>query len=71
MSPTDEKGDLQQKMVEYMSCGVKLGWLICPDEKQVEIYRLGDKREVLDNPSSLSGEELLPGLKVDLTDILA
>ena len=70
MSPTDEKCDLQQKMLEYMNCGVKLGWLICPDEKQVEIYRLGKKKEVLDNPSSLSGEELMPGLTVDLTDIL-
>lgn len=71
MSPTDDLDELRNKMNEYINCGVKLGWLICPDEKQVEIYRQGEKKEVLDNPSSLSGEDILPGLTVDLTDIFA
>lgn len=69
MSPTDDQHELQQKMVEYMNCGVKLGWLICPDERQVEIYRNGQDKEVLDNPKSLSGEEILPELTVELIDI--
>ena len=58
-SPTDNLQDLQDKMQEYMSCGVKLGWLINPDELQVEIYRQGKDREILDNPSSLSGENIM------------
>ena len=70
MSPTDDLSELQQKMMEYMDCGVKLGWLIHPDEKQVEIYRNGQNKEVLNNPQSLSGEDVLPGLTVDLSSIL-
>ncbi|MEM7594330.1 MAG: Uma2 family endonuclease, partial [Cyanobacteria bacterium P01_A01_bin.83] len=71
MSPTDELSATQQKMAEYTNCGVKLGWLINPDEKQVEIYRLSDEKEkeILNNPSSLSGEDILPGLTIDLADI--
>ena len=69
MSPTDDLSTIQQKMIEYINCGIKLGWLINPDEKQVEIYRLGKDKEMLDNPSSLSGEDILPGLTVDLTNI--
>jgi Uma2 family endonuclease len=69
MSPTDDLDELRQKMTEYMSCGVKLGWLINPDDKQVEIYRVGKDKEVLNNPHSLSGEELMPELIVDLTEI--
>lgn len=69
LSPTDELAKTQQKMDEYLSCGVKLGWLINPDAKKVEIYRLGKDKEILNNPSSLSGEELLPELTVDLSDI--
>ena len=69
MSPTDDKIELQQKMIEYMNCGVKLGWLICPDEKQVEIYRNGQEKEILNNPQSLSGENILPQLTVDLSEI--
>jgi Uma2 family endonuclease len=69
MSPTDDLDELRQKMSEYMSCGVKLGWLINPDEKQVEIYRQGQDKQVLSNPTSLSGEDFLPGLTVDLSEI--
>ena len=70
MSPTDDLIELQQKMIEYMNCGVKLGWLINPDDKQVEVYRNGQDKEVLNNPSSLDGETLLPDLTVGLSDIL-
>ena len=56
-------------MAEYMSCGVKLGWLIVPKQKQVEIYRQGKDKEVLDNPSSLLGEDVMPNLVVDLSEI--
>lgn len=69
LSPTDKIKELQQKMVQYISCGVKLGWLINPDEKQVEIYREGKNKEVLDNPRSLLGEAILPNLTVDLSEI--
>jgi len=69
MSPTDVFSQLQQKMKEYINCGVKLGWLINPDARQVEIYRQGKEKEVLDQPQTLSGENILPGLIVDLTEI--
>jgi Uma2 family endonuclease len=69
MSPTDNLEDLQQKMREYISCGVKLGWLINPDAKLVEIYRCDTDKQVLSNRCSLSGEDILPGLTVDLADI--
>lgn len=69
MSPTDDLFELQQKMVEYMNCGVKLGWLINPDNKLVEIYRWERNKEVLDNPASLSGENVLPNLTVSLAEI--
>ena len=69
MSPTDDLTTTQQKMSEYINCGVKLGWLINPDAKEVEMYRPGKDRETLTNPSSLSDENILPGLTIDLADI--
>ena len=69
VSPTDNLSTTQQKMSEYMSCDVKLGWLINPDAKEVEIYRLSKDKETLSNPGSLSGEDVLPGLTIDLADI--
>ena len=63
--------DLQNKMQEYLDNGVKLGWLIEPKAKTVEIYRLGKPVEILDNPQTLSGEDILPGFTLDLTEIFA
>lgn len=57
-------------MQEYMENGTRLGWLIDPKGKQVEIYRQGKEKEVLLSPNQLSGEEVLPGFVLDLQRIL-
>ena len=67
--PNDRLLDTQKKMQEYRSCGVTLGWLIHPDETRVKIYRLGKDVEILNSPSTLSGEDLMPGLVVELDEI--
>ncbi|WP_017296094.1 Uma2 family endonuclease [Geminocystis herdmanii] len=69
MSKTDSLKTLQEKMEEYIANGVKLGWLINPDKKQVEIYRQGQEKEILNNPKILSGEYILPDFTLDLTEI--
>ncbi|MEO0350115.1 MAG: Uma2 family endonuclease [Cyanobacteria bacterium P01_A01_bin.15] len=68
-SATDKLAPLQQKMGEYQACGVRLGWLIDPQNKQVEIYRERSSPERLDNPSQLLGEDVLPGFVLKLMDI--
>jgi Uma2 family endonuclease len=69
-SPSDSHKELQNKMQEYLDNGVRLGWLIDPMLKTVEIYRIGKPSEVLQNPSQLSGENFLPGFVLDLEGIL-
>ena len=69
-SDSDSLKTTQQKMQEYIDCGVRLGWLIDPQNQQVEIYRQGKEVEVLHSPTSLSGEDVLPGFVLDLSQIL-
>ncbi|AFZ02743.1 Uma2 family endonuclease [Calothrix sp. PCC 6303] len=66
LSPSDSLKVTQKKMEEYQSNGVGLGWLINRKLRQVEIYRVGKEVEVLDNPSSLLGEDILPGFVLNL-----
>ncbi|MEA5598325.1 Uma2 family endonuclease [Rivularia sp. UHCC 0363] len=66
LSPSDSLKTTQTKMKEYISNGVRLGWLINRKNSQVEIYRIGKEVEVLNNPNSLSGEDVLPGFMLDL-----
>jgi Uma2 family endonuclease len=69
-SATDNLNRLHQKMQEYIDCGVLLGWLIDPQNRRVEIYRRQQDVEILENPTSLSGEDVLLGFVLDLAQIL-
>ncbi|MEM1292538.1 MAG: Uma2 family endonuclease [Cyanobacteria bacterium P01_H01_bin.162] len=63
-SRTDDLATLQAKMQEYVDSGVRLGWLINPQDQQVEIYRLGQAKEVIALPAELSGEAVLPDFEL-------
>ncbi len=65
-SSSDTLKSLQEKMQEYMENGARLGWLIDPQNRTVEVYRVGVEVEVLSNPTELSGEEVLPGFVLNL-----
>jgi Uma2 family endonuclease len=69
-SRTDSLKELQEKMQEYIENGAQLGWLIDRKNKRVEIYRPGKDVEILDNPASLSGENILPGFVLHLQQII-
>lgn len=70
-SPSDRLADVQKKMTEYLQNGARLGWLLDPFEKRVYIYRPGRNVECLENPSHLSGEDVLPEFQFDFQEILA
>jgi Uma2 family endonuclease len=53
-------------MLEYLENGLRLGWLIDPQEQQVEIYRQGQPVEILALPARLSGEDVLVEFTLDL-----
>lgn len=69
-SVTDDLKPLQDKMQEYRDNGVRLGFLIDPQNQRVEIYRQGKDLEVLQSPTTLSGEDVLPHFVLDLNQVL-
>jgi Uma2 family endonuclease len=71
VSESDDLADTQGKMREYIANGLRLGWLINPKNQQVEIYRPNQEIEVLESPTSLSGEDVLPGFILDLQPIFS
>ena len=68
-SPGQRMIGQQRKMAKYIANGVKLGWLIDPRRRQIHIYRPNREPEVLDDPGSLSGEDVMEGLVFDLSDL--
>jgi Uma2 family endonuclease len=55
----------------YQANGARLGWLLLPQERAVEIWRSGQQgmAEQLDNASRVDGSELAEGLALDLEEI--
>jgi Uma2 family endonuclease len=76
-SPSDEgpRGitALRRKMEQYQANGARLGWLLLPQERAVEIWRGGQQgmAERLENASRVDGSELAEGLELDLEEIWA
>nr|WP_322743524.1 Uma2 family endonuclease [Romeria gracilis] len=69
-SASDTLSDVQVKMQDYLENGLRLGWLINPQNRQVEVYGLGQAVKVLDSPTELSAEPVLPGFAMSLRQIL-
>jgi Uma2 family endonuclease len=68
-SLSDRLTDLQAKMQEYIANGARLGWLIDPTDKRVYIYRPGQPVEILDDPTSVRGESVLPGFVLHVQEL--
>ncbi|WP_309736935.1 Uma2 family endonuclease [Chamaesiphon sp. OTE_75_metabat_556] len=68
-STSDDLKPTQQKMLVYQRVGVRMGLLINPQNKQVEIYRPGQAVEILAAPQSIDCNEVMPGFILDMSRI--
>ncbi|MEM8523252.1 MAG: Uma2 family endonuclease [Bacteroidota bacterium] len=70
-SQSDNLKELKKKMVKYIENQVRLAWLIDPLEEQVFIYRANGEVEHINSfDIPLSGEEVLKGFQIKLSDFL-
>lgn len=68
-SPSDRLSTIQAKMQEYLDNGALLGWLIDATNRTVYVYRPNQPVERVENPTTMSGESVLPGFVLDLQKI--
>lgn len=69
LSPSDSLRVVQEKMKEYQDNGALLGWLINRKLRQVEVYRPTQEVEMLQSPTVLIGETILPKFVLNLEPI--
>lgn len=68
-SRTDPRKKVAAKMDAYLANGLRLGWMIDPDRRQVLVYRPGRPVEILDEVRLVSGDPELPGFRLELAEI--
>ncbi|WP_216922890.1 Uma2 family endonuclease [Synechococcus sp. CCAP 1479/9] len=68
-SPSDRLPDLRRKMATYQANGARLGWLLLPESRGVEVWHASGEPQRLEGLAVLDGEPELPGLRLDLAEL--
>lgn len=70
LSPGDSPRQVLDKVGEYLQAGVRLVWIIDPERRHAAIYRSMTSVREIGGDGNLDGEDLLPGFRCSLAEIL-
>ncbi len=69
-SPNDLVDELDEKLADYDKAGVPLIWVIYLGSRQVMVYRADGTVNRLRENDELSGEDVIPGFRCTVREIL-
>jgi Uma2 family endonuclease len=70
LSPEDRPRQVFDKIGEYIQAGVRLVWVVDPRQRSAAVYRSLTDMRTLGLADSLEGEDVLPGFRCGLAEIL-
>lgn len=70
LSPSERAGALAAKIREYFAAGVRLVWVLNPKARTATIHRPDGLPQSLDEQGTLEGDDVLPGFRCALRDVL-
>ena len=69
VSPHDNATSLDQKIQDWLACGVRLVWIVYPASKHVAVRRADGTSADVPMCGVLSGEDVIPGFELAVSDI--
>lgn len=69
VSPNDKVGEIQDKIQDWLTHGVRLVWVVDPKSRTVTVYRPDGTANVLKPKDTLTGEDVLPGFAYPLAKL--
>jgi Uma2 family endonuclease len=69
LSPNDRMTQLNRRIGQYLERGVSLVWLVDAAVHSVTVYRSDKYPMVLDDSDELTGQEILPDLRLRVVDL--
>jgi len=70
LSPSNTTKQTLEKLREYFTKGVRLVWVISPEDRTLTIYRKAEEGRLLHETAMVTGEEVLPGFECRVSDLL-
>jgi len=71
LSPKNTKAEIDRKLGEYFTAGVKVTWVIDPKTHTAKVYSSAKRFKVIDATGALDGGRILPGFKLPLASVFA
>jgi Uma2 family endonuclease len=68
VSPGDSFRDVEAKARQWIEHGARLVWVVEPEDRVAFVYRPGRPREDVPPAGALSGDDVLPGLSIPLSE---
>ncbi|MBY0526398.1 MAG: Uma2 family endonuclease [Gemmataceae bacterium] len=68
LSPNDRIGKVTLKITQFLHSGIRIVWLIDPAARDVTVHRKGKDPYVVEDGQELTGEDVLPDLRVRVAD---
>jgi Uma2 family endonuclease len=70
LSPEDRPRDVLDRVGEYLESGTRLVWVLDPETRSAIVYRSMTDVRRLEEGDRLDGEDVLPGFRVALREVL-
>ena len=69
VSPNDHYSRVQTKVKHYLSHGVRMVWVVDPEDRSVMAYRSRQQALILEEADTLSGEDVVPGFACRVAEL--
>ncbi|HEX7998994.1 MAG TPA: Uma2 family endonuclease [Pyrinomonadaceae bacterium] len=69
VSPGNSRRQMEEKVMEYLSAGVKIVWVIHPKQRTVTVHQASAEPVVLNESDTLDGQGVIPGFKYSVARI--
>src|SRR5438874_7955946 len=70
VSPNDRPGEVLEKVGQWLGAGVRVVWVLDQKRGDARIYRADGTISTVEPDGELNGEDVLPGFRCPLRDIL-
>jgi Uma2 family endonuclease len=69
LSPSNSAVEIHEKVVDYLTAGTRLIWVVDPHTRTVIVYGSRDESRLLTLGDDLEGGEILPGFRIAIADL--
>jgi Uma2 family endonuclease len=70
LSPGDRPGEVLEKVGQWLGAGVRLVWVLDPARREARVHRADGTVAIVGADAELDGEDVVPGFRCPLSDIL-